>query len=33
MGTLKSLVGTKDYKGYSLQEIVDYYKSNGYEVT
>ena len=32
MGTLKSLVGTKDYKGYSLQEIVDYYKSNGYEV-
>lgn len=30
--TLKSLIGTKGYEGYSLQELVDYYKSNGYKV-
>lgn len=29
---LKGLVGTKGYEGYSLQEIIDYYKSNGYKV-
>jgi hypothetical protein len=31
-GTIKSLVGKKGYEGYSEKEIIDYYKSNGYEV-
>jgi hypothetical protein len=30
--TLKSLVGTKGYEGYSEQELLDYYKSQGYTV-
>jgi len=29
---LKTLVGTKGYEGYSLDEIIEYYKSNGYNV-
>lgn len=30
--TLNGLVGTKGYEGYTLKEIQDYYKSNGYEI-
>lgn len=30
--TLKSLIGTKGYEGYTLGELIDYYKSNGYSV-
>ena len=29
---LSSLVGTKGYEGYTEQEIIDYYKKNGYTV-
>jgi len=32
IGKIKSLVGTPDYKGYSEKEIIEYYKSNGYDV-
>lgn len=29
---IKSLVGTKGYEGYTEQELVDYYKSQGYSI-
>ena len=29
---LKTLVGTKGYEGYSLDEIIEYYTSNGYNI-
>lgn len=29
---IKSLVGTKGYEGYSEQELIDYYKSQGYTI-
>lgn len=32
VGTIKSLVGKKGYEGYTEKELMDYYKSNGYEV-
>lgn len=30
--TIKGLVGKKGYEGYTEQELIDYYKSQGYEV-
>jgi hypothetical protein len=30
LSTLKSLVGQKGYEGYTIDEIIKYYKSNGY---
>lgn len=32
IGKIKSLVGTKGYEGYSEKELIEYYKSNGYDV-
>jgi len=29
---IKSLVGTKGYEGYTEQELIDYYKSQGYDI-
>jgi len=31
-GTIKSLVGSKGYEGYTEQEIIDYYQKNGYSI-
>lgn len=32
LGDIQSKVGTKGYEGYTEQELVDYYKSNGYKI-
>jgi len=32
MATIKSKIGTKGYEGYTEQELIDYYKSQGYTI-